>query len=118
MFPAENIRDWRGHKVVDSRGSKIGELEAIYVDTASDEPAFATVKVGVLGRSRLIFVPLHDAVVAPGYLKVAVTKAQTKTAPSIGTDGELFSEMEPEVFTHYEIPYRPGTGGERRLARR
>ena len=29
MFPAENIRDWRGHAVVDQNGDKIGTLEAI-----------------------------------------------------------------------------------------
>lgn len=118
MFPAENIRDWRGHKVVDTRGSKIGELEAVYVDTASDEPSFATVKVGMIGRSRLIFVPLRGATVSPDYLKVSVTKSQTKGAPSIGTDGELLADQEPDVFTHYDLPYRPGSGGERRLARR
>jgi len=30
MFEAENIRDWRGHDVVDADGHKIGELEAVY----------------------------------------------------------------------------------------
>ena len=29
MFEAENIRDWRGHDVVDADGHKIGDLEAI-----------------------------------------------------------------------------------------
>lgn len=118
MFPAENIRDWRGHRVVDAKGQRIGELEAIYVDTETDQPAFATVKVGMLGRARLIFVPLEGATVAPGHLKVAVTKAQTKNAPSIGTDGELLAEAEPDVFSHYELPYRSGVNGGRRLARR
>ena len=118
MFPAENIRDWRGHRVVDSRGAKIGELEAIYVDTETDEPSFATVRIGMLGRARLVFVPLAGATVAPGHVKVAITKAQIKGAPSIGTDGELYADAEPEVFAHYELPYRTGANGGRRLARR
>jgi hypothetical protein len=41
MIVAENIRDWRNHGVVDPDGHKIGQLEAIYVDTSTDEPAFA-----------------------------------------------------------------------------
>ena len=45
MFEAANIREWRGHDVVDAQGHKIGELEAIYVDTGTDLPSFATVKV-------------------------------------------------------------------------
>jgi hypothetical protein len=118
MFPAENIRDWRGHKVVDEGGAKIGELEAIYVDTSTDEPSFATVKVGLPGRSRLVFVPLADATVAPEHLRVRVSKKLAKEAPSIDTDGELVAEAEPEVFAHYGLSYAPGAGGERRLARR
>ena len=50
MIGAENIRDWRNHDVVDADGRKIGQLEAIYVDTGTDEPTFASVKVGMLGR--------------------------------------------------------------------
>ena len=49
MFPAENLRDWRGEKVIDPDGDKIGDLEAVYVDTTTDQPAFATVKVGFVG---------------------------------------------------------------------
>lgn len=118
MFPAENIRDWRGQPVVDANGKRIGELEAVYVDTISDEPSFASVKVGMIGRHRLAFVPLSGAVVAPGYVKVMVSKDQTKDAPTIDTDGELIAAMEPDVFGHYGIDYEPGAGGERRLARR
>ena len=46
MFEAGDIREWRGHDVVDIEGHKIGTLESIYVDTATDQPAFATVTVG------------------------------------------------------------------------
>lgn len=118
MFPAEDLRDWRGHRVVDDSGKKIGELESIYVDTATDQPSFAAVKVGRLGRSRLIFVPLKGATVAPSHLKVTVSRSQTRDAVSIGTDGELLAELEPDVFAHYGLAYSPGAGGERRLARR
>jgi len=71
VFEAGDIREWRGHDVVDSDGHKIGELEAIYVDTSTDLPAFATVKVGIPTRHRLVFVPLAQATVGPGYVKVA-----------------------------------------------
>ncbi len=118
MFEAENIRDWRDHDVVDTGGSKIGTMEAVYFDTATDQPTFATVKIGMVGRHRLVFVPLGGAVVAPRYIKVTYPKGQVKGAPAIGTDGELTAATEPAVFEHYEIPYQPGATGERRLARR
>jgi hypothetical protein len=118
MFPAENLRDWRGENVIDPDGSKIGELEAVYVDTATDEPAFASVQVGIIGRHRLVFVPLAGATVSPSAVRVRYPKKLVGDAPGIDTDGELLAADEPLVFAHYELPYQPGTAGERRLARR
>ena len=118
MFEAGDIREWRGHDVVAGDGHKIGILESVYVDTATDQPAFATVTVGVPTRRRLVFVPLAGASVGPGYLKVAHSRDQVKTAPAIGTDGELPAGDEPAVFAHYELSYVQGASGERRLARR
>ncbi|MFE9686891.1 PRC-barrel domain-containing protein [Streptomyces sp. NPDC002701] len=118
MFEAEDIRKWRGHDVVDPEGHKIGVLEAIYVDTVTDQPSFATVTVGLPTRHRLVFVPLGDATVGPGYVKVVHDKKQVKDAPSIDTDGELPAEDEKSVFAHYGLAYRAGANGERCLARR
>lgn len=118
LFPAENIRDWRGKSVVDEGGGKIGSLEAVYVDTSTDQPSFASVEVGLVGRKRLIFVPLTGATVSPDHVKVTVAKKQAKDAPAIDTDGELLAENEPAVFQHYGLSYQPGANGERRLARR
>ena len=117
VFEADDIREWRGHNVVDDSGSKIGELEALYVDTRTDEYAFATVKIGLLSRQRLVFVPTAGATVGPGYLKVAFAKKLVRDAPSIDTDGELLAQDEPAVFSHYELPYDAGDT-ERLLARR
>jgi len=118
VFEAADIREWRGHDVVDAQGHKIGELEAVYVDTGTDLPSFATVKVGIMGRQRLAFVPLDRATVGPGHLKVLYSRKQVKDAPSIDTDGELPASDEEAVFKHYGLAYEPGAGGERRLARR
>jgi PRC-barrel domain protein len=118
MFEAADIREWRGHDVVDADSHKIGELEAVYVDTGTDLPSFGTVKVGMPTRYRLVFVPLDKATVGPGYLKVCYNKKQVKAAPSIDTDGELPAGDEEAIFKHYGLTYEPGGGGERRLGRR
>jgi hypothetical protein len=118
MFEAADIREWRGHDVVDAQDHKIGELEAVYVDTVTDLPSFGTVRVGMPTRHRLVFVPLDHATVGPGYVKVTYVKKQVKDAPSIDTDGELPAGDERAIFEHYGLAYEPGAGGERRLARR
>ena len=118
MFEATDIREWRGHDVVDVAGHKIGVLESVYVDTTTDKPRFVTVTVGLPTRRRLVFVPLAEASGLISALTSGVRKDVVKKAPSIDTDGELAAAGEPAVFAHYELDYVPGAGGERRLARR
>ena len=117
MFEIENIREWRGHDVIDIDGNKIGELEAIYVDTDTDQPSFATIKIGLPTRHRLAFAPLTGATVGPGYVRIRHEKKQVKDAPSIDTDGELLAADEEAVFVHYGLPYE-APANQRRLARR
>ena len=115
-FEAENIRLWAGHDVVDASGDKIGSLESIYYDTGVDEAAFGGVQIGLVGK-KLIFVPLHGAVVAPGYVKVQISKKLARDSPSIAVDGELTRDQEAAVFAHYGLPY-DSEGTDRRLGRR
>lgn len=118
MFEAENIRDWREHDVLDPDGKKIGQLEGVYVDTGTDQPAFASVRIGMIGRHRLTFVPLDRATVQPSAVRVAYPRGKVKDALQIDSDGELAATDEPKLFEHYGLAYQPGAGGERRLARR
>ncbi|WP_369247933.1 PRC-barrel domain-containing protein [Streptomyces sp. R41] len=118
MVQAADIREWRGRQVVDAKGRKIGVLEAIYVDTTTDEPAVATVRTGLPTRQRLVFVPLDEAILGPDYLKVSYAKSLVRRSPSIGTDGVLAAEQEEAIFQHYGMAYQPGANGERQLARR
>ncbi|OLR92167.1 PRC-barrel domain-containing protein [Actinokineospora bangkokensis] len=116
MFPAESLRDWVGYNVVDPDGKTIGTLEAVYVDTITDEPSFLTVKVGFIGKHRLNFAPALGATVAPKHIRVQYAKDLVRSSPAIDTDGELLATDEPAIFEHFGLDY--GTGAERRLARR
>ncbi|MFJ8660890.1 PRC-barrel domain-containing protein [Streptomyces sp. NPDC093795] len=112
MIQSADIREWRSHDVVDAGDHKIGTLEAVYVDTTTDEPAMATVQVGLPARRQLVFVPLADAIVGPGYVKVDYDKSHVKKCPAIGTDDVLPAEDEARQAVR-----RPA-GGERRHRRR
>ncbi|WP_151483383.1 PRC-barrel domain-containing protein [Streptomyces albicerus] len=118
MIQAADIREWRDQDVVDPKGHKIGVLEAVYVDTTTDEPAVATVRTGLPTRHRLVFVPLDEVLLGPDYLKVSYAKSLVRKAPSIGTDDVLPAEHEEAIFHYYGMTYQPGAGGERQLARR
>jgi hypothetical protein len=118
VFEADNIRDWIGLPVVDQDGDKVGNLESIYYDTATSEPAFGAVTAGIIGGKHLTFVPLLGAGVAPKHIRIAYDKKLVKDAPNIDTDGELDAATEPVLYDHYGLPYQTGSGGERRLGRR
>jgi sporulation protein YlmC with PRC-barrel domain len=114
-----NVADWHGKTLVDRDGEKIGKLEDVYVDVETDEPQFATVKEGLIGR-HLTFVPLGGIKVGPDELQVAVSKDQVKNAPNIELRGEELSQAdESALYHHYELNYTPpDIPSGRRLARR
>ncbi len=115
-----SVTDWRGKMLVDVNGEKIGKLQDVYVDVETDEPQFATVKEGFIGR-HLTFVPLLGGIrIEPDGLKVTVTKEQVRTAPDIAIHGEELSQAdESALYHHFELNYTPiETESGRRLARR
>ncbi len=114
-----NIADWHGKDLIDSSGEKIGKLQDVYVDVETDEPMFATVKEGFIGR-HLTFVPLGGLTLGPDTLQVAVSAAAVKAAPNIEMHGDELSQAdESKLYHHYELNYTaPTTESGRRLARR
>src|SRR5579859_6805022 len=111
--------EWHGKILVDRDGEKIGKLQDVYVDVETDEPQFATVKEGFIGR-HLTFLPLGGIAIGPDELQVAVTKEQVESAPNIEQHGEELSQAdESALYHHFELNYTPpNTESGRRLARR
>jgi uncharacterized protein YrrD len=111
--------EWHGKMLIDRDGEKIGKLQDVYVDVQTDEPQFATVKEGFIGR-HLTFVPLGGVQIGPEDLQVVVTKEQVRAAPDIEMHGEELSQAdESKLYHHFELNYTPiDTESGRRLARR
>ena len=102
-----NLAEWHGKMLIDRDGEKIGKLQDVYVDVETDEPQFATVKEGLIGR-HLTFVPLGAINVGPDDLQVAVSRQQVKDAPNIEQHGEELSQAdESALYHHYELNYSP-----------
>ena len=119
MVTHRNIAEWHGKQLVDRDGERIGKLEDVYVDVETDEPAFGTVKGGLISR-HLTFVPLAGITIGPDSLQVSVSKDQVKDAPNIELKGDELSQAEESsLYHHYELNYTPPqTESGRRLARR
>ena len=114
-----NVADWHGKMLLDSNGEKIGKLQDVYVDVENDEPQFATVKEGFIGR-HLTFVPLAGLNIGPDDLQVTVTKDRVRSAPDIELQGDELSQAdESKLYHHFEMNYTAiNTESGRRLARR
>jgi hypothetical protein len=114
-----SVAEWHGRMLIDRNGEKIGKLQDVYVDVETDEPQFATVKEGFIGR-HLTFVPVGGIKVGPDSLTAMVTRAQVQDAPNIEQHGEELSQAdESSLYHHFELNYTPpDTESGRRLARR
>jgi uncharacterized protein (TIGR02271 family) len=106
--------DWKGRKVLDSEGDKVGKLDEIYQDTASGQPEWALVNTGLFG-SKSTFVPLSGAKPSGEDVQLGYTNEQIKDAPGIEADGELSHEEEHDLYAHYGLDYdesaQGGSGG-------
>jgi len=114
-----DFKEWHGRDLIDPAGEKIGKLEDVYFDVETDQPQFATVKQGLIGR-HLTFVPLNEVTIGPDNLQVSASKAQVKHAPTIElTNDELSQADESTLYHYYQLNYVPSdTPSGRRLARR
>ncbi|MFI9051179.1 PRC-barrel domain-containing protein [Streptomyces sp. NPDC053427] len=104
--PDDTPQDLTGLTVVDTEGSKVGTVQQVYRDDATDVPEWITVRTGLFGM-REIFVPLAGARRAGGELHVPYAKEAIKKAPRIETDGHLDPSEEAELYRHYGST-RPG----------
>src|SRR5208283_5069392 len=101
------IADWHGKMLLDRDGERIGKLQDVYVDVETDEPQFATVKEGFIGR-HLTFVPLAGIEIGPDDLQVTTTLDQVRSATEIELHGEELSQAdESTLYHHFEMNYTP-----------
>src|SRR4051812_49025526 len=100
MATSQDIRNWRGLTAVDADGEKVGKIDEVYLDRASEQPEWLTVSTGLFG-SRTSFVPIGDAQATGDEVRLAYRKDQITDAPSIDADGALSPEEEERLYAHY-----------------
>ena len=99
-----------GIDVYDTAGEKIGSVGQVFLNAASGEPEWVTVKTGLFGMKET-FVPLHDASITDDRITVGYTKDHVKDAPRIDADGPLSYAEEQELYTFYALESSATPGG-------
>lgn len=117
--PIVDFSKWHGRDLVDRDGQRIGKLEDVYFDVGTDQPQFATVKEGLMGR-HLTFVPLTEVTIGPDNLQVSASRAEVKGAPTLELEGDELSQADESTLYHYyQLNYTSSdVPSGRRLARR
>lgn len=75
-----------GRAAGDTAGDKIGTIEQVYVNDATSQPEWVTVKTGMFGTKES-FAPLYQSSAEGDTVRLAVTKDVVKGAPNIDNDG-------------------------------
>ncbi|MFF4985501.1 PRC and DUF2382 domain-containing protein [Streptomyces sp. NPDC001046] len=106
MITREQIPTVMDHPVYDADGDKIGEAKHVFLDDATGQPEWVSVKTGMFGTSES-FVPIHEASVVEDHLEVPYPKAKVKDAPNVDVDsgGHLSEDEEHRLYEHYGIDW-------------
>jgi len=110
-------RSLTGLHVVDADGAKMGKVQQVYRDDATNDPEWITVRTGLFGMKET-FIPLAGARRSGDRLHVPHDKEAVRTAPRIDADGHLDPSEEEELYRHYGmarpsaygLPGTPGPG--------
>jgi uncharacterized protein (TIGR02271 family) len=89
-----------GYDVLDSAGNKIGTVDGVWADDATDELEFIGVKTGWL-MGKIHAIPMRDAQIGDGTITLPYGEDQVKNAPSFGSDDEISPEQEEEIYSYY-----------------
>jgi uncharacterized protein (TIGR02271 family) len=98
------VRTWEGRTLIDRDGSRIGSIDAIYLDDQTGQPEWALVNTGLFG-TKSTFVPLTQATQAGEEVRVPYDKQLVKDAPRVDPDGHLSEAEERQLWRHYGLDY-------------
>jgi uncharacterized protein (TIGR02271 family) len=104
MPDLDTVRSWEGRTLIDRDGSRIGSIDAIYLDDQTGEPEWALVNTGLFG-TKSSFVPLAQATQTDQDVRVPYDKQLVKDAPRVDADQHLSEAEEQQLWRHYGLDY-------------
>ncbi|MFD8735969.1 PRC-barrel domain-containing protein [Streptomyces sp. NPDC059618] len=111
MITQAQIADVLDHPVYAADGSKIGDIRHLFLDDATGEPEWVSVRTGLFGTGES-FVPLRKATIGEDHLEVPYAKSTVKDAPHVDVDAGGFLTVDEEhlLYEHYDIAWDEDPG--------
>lgn len=99
---------WLGAEVADLAGDPIGQVQGIFIDTDSGEPAWLVARLGRRRRARVVAVPFANCAGAPFGVWVAQEGEAIRSAPVVDPTRPLRREHELTICAHFGIGEKVG----------
>jgi hypothetical protein len=99
---------WLGAEVTELGGGSVGEVQALYVDAQSGEPAWLIARLGRRRRSRVVALPFSSCAGAPFGVWVAQEAEAIRSAPVVDPTRPLRREHELMICAHFGIGENAG----------
>jgi hypothetical protein len=103
---------WLGAEVAEMGGDPVGQVQGIFVDADSGEPAWLVARLGRRRRARVVAVPFANCAGAPFGVWVAQEGEAIRSAPVVDPTRPLRREHELTICAHFGIGEQAGRAAE------
>jgi hypothetical protein len=108
---AAEALSWLGAELAELGGVSVGQVQGLYVDADSGEPAWLIARLGRRRRTRLVAVPFSNCAGAPFGVWVAQEADAIRSAPVVDPTRPLRREHELTICAHFGIGEKVGRAG-------
>lgn len=99
---------WVGAEVAELGGDSVGQVQGVFVDADSGEPAWLVARLGRRRRARVVAVPFANCAGAPFGVWVAQEGDAIRSAPVVDPTRPLRREHELTICAHFGIGEKVG----------
>ncbi len=99
----DDFSAWTGRDVVAPDGERLGAVELIFLDEATDVPEWVLVRLGE--EDHAAFVPLAGATVEERSIRVEQDREKVAAAPRLDVDKTLTIAEVRQLYDHYGLAY-------------
>jgi hypothetical protein len=99
---------WTGAEVTELGGDSVGQVQGVFVDADSGEPAWLVARLGRRRRARVVAVPFANCAGAPFGVWVAQEGDAIRSAPVVDPTRPLRREHELTICAHFGIGEKVG----------
>jgi hypothetical protein len=99
---------WVGAEIAGLGGDSIGQVQGVFVDADSGEPAWLVARLGRRRRARVVALPFANCAGAPFGVWIAQEGDAIRSAPVVDPTRPLRREHELTICAHFGIAEKVG----------